>query len=126
MNQQTKQRKLEEAGFQVGTTADFLSLTPEEEAIVEMRLALAQRLRTLRTRRQMTQAALAKTIESSQSRVAKMESGDSSVSMDLMMKSLIRLGETPAEIGRIFSLCPWRPRTKSPREKATRRAKSKV
>jgi transcriptional regulator with XRE-family HTH domain len=46
----------------------------------------------------LTQVALAKKIKSSQSRVAKMEAGDPSVSIDLLVRSLIALGETPTNL----------------------------
>jgi transcriptional regulator with XRE-family HTH domain len=46
----------------------------------------------------MTQVAVAKKIKSSQSRVAKMEAGDPSVSIDLLVRSLLALRETPANL----------------------------
>ena len=35
-----KRERLEEAGFRVGTVADFLGLTPEEAEMVERKVAL--------------------------------------------------------------------------------------
>ncbi|MBX3148057.1 MAG: helix-turn-helix domain-containing protein, partial [Gemmatimonadales bacterium] len=98
MNKATRTR-LEAHGWQVGTAAEFLGLSPEEAAFVELRLSLAEALRTRRTARRLTQAALAKRVGSSQSRVAKMEAGDPSVSIDLLLRSLLALGATPREIG---------------------------
>jgi hypothetical protein len=43
-----KRRKLENAGWQVRDARDFLELTPGEAEFVEIKLALARRLRELR------------------------------------------------------------------------------
>ena len=94
----TKRKELEAAGWAVGSTADFLGLTPEEEAYIEAKLALARQIRTVRKEKKMSQAAFAKAIRSSQSRVAKMEAGDPSVSMDLMVKSLFGLGVSTRQV----------------------------
>lgn len=99
---QTKKTRLEAAGWMVGDAAQFLRLNPDEQRFVELKLALAAGVRTLRERRGLTQAALAKQLGSSQSRVAKMEAGDASVSVDLMMRSLLRIGATPAEIAKLI------------------------
>ena len=94
----TKRKELEAAGWAVGSTADFLGLTPEEEAYIEAKLALARQIRAVRKEKKMSQAAFAKAIQSSQSRVAKMEAGDPSVSMDLMVKSLFGLGVSTRQV----------------------------
>lgn len=96
----TKKKRLEQAGWRVGSAGEFLDLSPEEERIVELRLALADCLRTTRTKKRLTQAAVAKKIRSSQSRVAKMEAGDQSVSLDLLFKSLFTLGVSRNELAR--------------------------
>lgn len=38
-----KRRRLEAKGWRIGTAAEFLDLTPEEAALVEIRLKLADR-----------------------------------------------------------------------------------
>lgn len=98
-----KRKKLESKGWKVGSVADFLDLTPEEEAYVELKLRLAGGLRHRRQRRRLTQVQLAKAIRSSQSRVAKMEAGDPAVSVDLLIRSLLALGTTPQDLGRMLS-----------------------
>ena len=90
-----KQRKLEKAGWRVGSAADFLGLTPAEEAYVEMKLALAQELAEVRHSRRLTQERLAAMLKTSQPRVAMMEKGDPSVSLDLLVRALLALGITP-------------------------------
>lgn len=98
-----KRAKLEAAGWAVGSTADFLALSPDESAFVEMKLALSQSLRQWRTRKKLTQGELAKALSSSQSRVAKMEAGDPTVSVDLLLRSLLKLGATPKDIARAIA-----------------------
>jgi plasmid maintenance system antidote protein VapI len=95
-----KRDRLEKAGWKVGTVAEFLSLSPDEEALVEARVALTRRIRQVREARGLTQVQVAKLIGSSQSRVAKMEAADRSVSIDMMMRTLFRLGESPKQVGR--------------------------
>jgi transcriptional regulator with XRE-family HTH domain len=80
-----------------------LGLSAEETAYIEMKLALSEKLKQRRQRKRMTQAELAKLVHSSQSRVAKMEAGDPSVSMDLLVKSLLALGVSKKELGRSIS-----------------------
>jgi DNA-binding XRE family transcriptional regulator len=75
-----KQKRLEGAGWRVGTVDEFLGLDKQESALVEVKLRLARRLRALRAQRGLSQAAVAKLLRSSQSRVAKMETGDATVS----------------------------------------------
>lgn len=95
-----KQRKLESKGWRVGSAEEFLGLSSEEAALVEMKLRLSQALRDRRLSRHLSQVALAKRLGSSQSRVAKMEAGDRSVSIDLLMKALVTLGATPSDVGK--------------------------
>ena len=98
-----KLKKLEAAGWVSGSTAVFLDLSPEEFALIEIKLSLSRYLRKLRERKHMSQAALAKLIGSSQSRVAKAEAGDSSVSLDLLVKSLIAVGASRKELARAIA-----------------------
>lgn len=97
-----KQKELEEKGFHVGSAADFLDLTPEEESYIEIRLDISALIKTQRTKRGWTQQQLARAMGSSQSRIAKMESGDPSTSLDLMIKALLRLGISKQEIGKLL------------------------
>jgi hypothetical protein len=89
---QSKRQKLERNGWRVGTAVDFLGLSAEESAYIEMKLALSETLREEREKKKLSQVQFARLIASSQSRVAKMEAADSSVSMDLLVKSLLALG----------------------------------
>lgn len=94
----SKRTRLEARGWRVGSAADFLELTPEEAAFVETKLALSQSLRKRRTAQNISQTALAKRLKSSQSRVAKMEAADATVSIDLLLRGLFALGATPRDV----------------------------
>ena len=98
-----KRKKLEAKGWKVGSVADFLELTPEEETFIEMKLSLSQNLKEMRKRKRLSQVAFAKLIKSSQSRVAKMEAGSASVSIDLLFKSLLALGATQKDLAKAIS-----------------------
>ena len=97
-----KQAQLAQSGWQVTTAQAFLDLTPEEVAYIELKLTLSRNLRMLRQERNLSQESLAKRLKSSQSRVAKMEKGDPSVSLDLLVRSLLALDVTQEEIGRFL------------------------
>jgi len=94
-------KKLGNAGWKVGSAADFLGLSEEEESLVAMKLALARDVQARRKRLSMTQTQLAKRLGSSQSRVAKIEKADKSVSMELLVRSLLSLGASREDIGEI-------------------------
>lgn len=93
-----KQKKLDEAGWAVGSAADFLELTDDEAAFVELKLALSDALRSRRESQGLTQDALARKLGSSQSRVAKMEASDPTVSIDLLIRGLLATGASRREI----------------------------
>ena len=95
-----KRKRLEAAGWKVGSTRDFLGLSNEEETFVELKVALGTSLRQQRARKKISQSALAKQMGSSQSRIAKMEAGDASVSLDLQVRALVALGTTRRELAR--------------------------
>ena len=104
-----KQKRLEAKGWKVGSTKEFLGLSAEEDEYIGLRLKLAEVLKARRLRRRLTQIDLAKMVHSSQSRVAKMEVGDPSVSLDLLVRSLIALGASASDLARIISPSKFRP-----------------
>lgn len=95
-----KRKRLEAKGWKVGSVAEFLGLSPEESAFIEVKLALSESLRRRRQDKQLTQLAVARLVHSSQSRVAKMESGDPSVSLDLLVRSLLALGASKEDLAK--------------------------
>jgi len=98
-----KRKKLEDAGWRVSTTEEFLGLSAEESAYIEIKLALSEALKEARAKRKLSQTQLAALIESSQSRVAKMEAADASVSIDLLVKSLLALGVPRKQVARTLA-----------------------
>jgi len=99
----TKRHKLEAKGWKVGTVDEFLDLKPEESAYIELKLKLSDGLSQRRKEQDLTQIQLAKRLHSSQSRIAKMEAGDPSVSLDLLVKSLLALGSSPTDLAQLIS-----------------------
>jgi DNA-binding XRE family transcriptional regulator len=98
-----KKRRLERKGWVVGDTKGFLGLSPNEVAFIELKLALSESIKERRQRGHLTQLEMARMLKSSQSRVAKIEAGDSSVSLDLLVRSLIALGATREDVARAIS-----------------------
>jgi DNA-binding XRE family transcriptional regulator len=101
--ERAKRKRLEAGGWRVGTAADFLDLSAEEATLVEMKLALSAKLREARRQHRLTQAELAKRLHSSQSRVAKMEAGDPSVSLELLVRGLLVAGASRREVARALA-----------------------
>jgi DNA-binding XRE family transcriptional regulator len=98
-----KRKKLEAKGWKVTSVTEFLELTPEESALIELRLALSNALKQKRLEAKMTQEEFAKRLRSSQSRLAKMEAGDPSVSFDLLIKNLFATGIDKEKLGEIIA-----------------------
>lgn len=97
-----KAARLRALGWRSGTAAEFLGLSPEEAAYVDVKIRLAEGLRRRRARRELTQTALAEAVGSSQSRVAKMERADATVSLDLLIRALLALGATRRDLARML------------------------
>ena len=100
--EKNKQKKLEAAGWKLGGVNDLLDLNPEESAYIELKLSLSQNLQKRRRTLKITQKDFARIIKSSQSRVAKMEAGDPTVSIDLLVKSLLALKTPKQQLARIL------------------------
>jgi predicted XRE-type DNA-binding protein len=105
-----RRRKLERAGWAIGDAADFLRLSDDERRFIETKLALAAGLRQWREHLGLTQTEVAKRFGSSQSRVAKMEAADKTVTTDLLLRSLYRLGAERRDVARLLS---QKPRTRA-------------
>jgi len=100
---EAKRERLEKKGWKVGSAEEFLGLSPEEAAYIDLKLRLGQTLIRHRKKDHLTQVELARRISSSQSRVAKMEGGDPSVSLDLLIRSLLALGASHQDLARAIS-----------------------
>ena len=99
----SRKKRLEAKGWKIGDAGEFLGLSPEEEAYVDIKLRLSESFRAHRLRLKMTQSEAAKLLNSSQSRVAKMEAGDRTVSLDLLVRSILALGRSGQRLVRSLS-----------------------
>jgi len=99
---EAKRKRLEQKGWKVGNVSEFLELTKEETALIEIKLVLSHNLKE-RRQKLMTQTELAEKIQSSQPRIAKAENGDASVSIELLIRAMLATGATPQEIGQVIS-----------------------
>lgn len=97
-----KKKRLEAAGWRVGSAEEFLGLDAAELALIEVKLGLSDALRARRTAKHISQSELARRLGSSQSRVAKMEAADQSVSLDLLLRGLLVLGATPRDLAKVI------------------------
>jgi phage-related protein len=100
---ETCARRLEAAGFKVGSADEFLNLTPEESALVSLRLSLADQVRRRREHLHVSQSELARRIGSSQSRIAKLEAAESDVSLDLIFRALFATGAKIRDVCKALS-----------------------
>jgi ribosome-binding protein aMBF1 (putative translation factor) len=98
-----KLERLQADGWKVGSTEDFLQLNDEEARLVALRLSLINAVKTSRIKHKLSQMDLAQRMKSSQSRIAKIEAGDSSVSLDLIVRALIASGATTRDIQAAFT-----------------------
>jgi DNA-binding XRE family transcriptional regulator len=99
---QSKRKALEKRGWVVSDATEFLKLSEEEAILIDLKLTLARSLRDRREEQHLSQEELAKRLGSSQSRIAKMEAGDRSVSIELLLRALLQLGTTRRELARII------------------------
>lgn len=95
-------KELEKKGWKVGDIQQFLDLTDAEVEYIELKIALSKKMRELREKQRITQGELAKRIGSSQSRISKLETGDSSVSLDLQIRTMFALGVTKEELAELI------------------------
>lgn len=98
-----EKKALKAKGYKVGSVDEFLGLSEEEINYIEFKLALSRELARRRKRSKITQIQLAKKLKSSQSRIAKMEKGDPTVSIDLLVKSLFAMGATKKNIAELIN-----------------------
>lgn len=99
----SKRKELTKAGWKVGTVQQFLHLSDEEMALIELKRSLIKKIKSVRKANGITQQSLAKLLESSQSRVAKLEKGESGISLDLICKALFALGLSRKELAKVIS-----------------------
>ncbi len=98
-----RRKRLRRAGWKTSTVAGFLELNPEESALIEIKLRLSDLVKKARARRRLSQTELAERLGSSQSRVAKIEAGDPSVSLDLLVRASFASGATRKDLARAIA-----------------------
>ena len=101
-----RKHQLEVDGWHVGSVDEFLGLSAAEAAYIEFKVAFSAQLKRCRRQQKLTQVELTKRRQSNQSRVDKMEAGDPSVSLDLLIRSLLALGLTLTDLARIIAPQP--------------------
>ncbi len=99
----SKKKSLEESGWKIGSADEFLDLSADESAYIDLKRRLSQSLRKRRTEKKVSQQQLASLIKSSQSRVAKMEAGDPTVSIDILVKTLLALGASDRDLAKAIA-----------------------
>lgn len=99
----SKRKRLKAAGWRIGTVSELLGLTKEDEEYIELKLRLTELVRASRKRKRISQLTLAKRLGSSQSRVAKLEAGDPSVSFDLLVRASLAIGATRKDMARAIA-----------------------
>lgn len=97
-----KLEHLRSSGWKVGSAEDFLELDDEERRLVDIKVSLIGAVKKSRLKRKLSQVDLAQRMKSSQSRIAKIEAGDPSVSLDLIVRALIASGATTRDINAAF------------------------
>ena len=98
-----RRNRLEAAGWKFGSAQDFLGLTDEEVRLIEIKIALSRGVRDLRRELGLTQSELAERLGSSQSRVAKIEGREGTVSIELMVRALLAMGATARDVARLIA-----------------------
>ena len=100
---QAKRDKLTKLGYRLTTTQEFLGLSDEEMALIDVKISLIRKLKAIRTSKRITQKQLADLIHSSQSRIAMLERGRPDVSLDLICRALFALGVTRGQLGKAIT-----------------------
>jgi len=100
----TAKKQTKAKGIWVEASAqEFLGLSDSETTLIEVRLSLALALKDRRTSLGLTQAEAAKRLGSSQSRIAKMEAADPSVTIDLLIRGLLKFDAELEDIARVIA-----------------------
>jgi DNA-binding transcriptional regulator YiaG len=89
-------------GWVEGSVQDLLDLTDADMEYIETRRALSKLLKNRRGKLRLSQVQVAARLHTSQSRVAKMEKADPTVSADLLLQSLFRLGIKRKDVAQVI------------------------
>ncbi|MEH6583569.1 MAG: helix-turn-helix transcriptional regulator [Halioglobus sp.] len=98
-----RRKQLERHGWIMGSSSDFLGLSQQDAAYIEMKIALSHKLKSQRLRKKLSQREAASLLNCCQSRIARMESGDPGTSIDQLIRSLMALGVPPKLLARTIA-----------------------
>ncbi len=98
-----KQSKLVTKNWKIGESRDYLKIDSEEMALIELKVSLGNTLKNKREQKEITRSQLAESLHASQSIIEKMETGDPSVSVNLLIDSLLSLGLSKDELAKLIS-----------------------
>lgn len=96
-----KKDRIKAMGGRVTTVEEWLVLTPEEVAVIDMKIRLGEELKARRRKRKLSQERVAKILKTSQGRVSKLEKGQAT--LDQLTRSLLALGSSTKEVARAIS-----------------------
>jgi len=97
-----KRKRLEAAGWVSGDAADFLGMSKEEARLLEIKLNLAREIASQRRKKGLSQAELAEKVDMRQPNVARLEKNPGRVTIDVLFKILLSLGNSPKRIAALF------------------------
>lgn len=100
---QAKRSRAEADDWTIGNADEFLGLSADESTYIEIKLALAGLLVERRKAASLTQALLAPQVKTSQSRLARMEHADATMSIDILVRTLLSTGESRQDIARVIA-----------------------
>jgi len=97
-----KRKRLEAAGWVSGDAADFLGMSKEEARLLEIKLNLAREIASQRGKKGLSQAELAEKVDMRQPNVARLEKNPGRVTIDVLFKILLSLGNSPKRIAALL------------------------
>ncbi len=96
-----KKARIEAMGGRVTTVEEWLDLTPEEVAIIDMKIGLGEELKAQRKAKRFSQEKAARLLKTSQGRVSKMEKGQAS--LEQLVESVLALGGSRRSLARVIA-----------------------
>lgn len=96
-----KKARIEAIGGRVTTVEEWLDLTSEEVAIIDMKIRLGEELKARRKKKRLSQERAAEILKTSQGRVSKLEKGQAT--LDQLARSVLALGGSTKEVGRAIA-----------------------
>ena len=96
-----KRERIKSMGGRVTSAGEWLDLSPEEIAVIDMKIRLGEQIKARRRKKRLSQESLAKLLKTSQGRVSKLEKGQAT--LDQLARSLLALGGSSKDVGQTIS-----------------------